>query len=73
MKEEINPKVFSKQIEFISDLTKRLKNDIDCEVDYELSFDSNSKVHTLHNHSRIQDDIKRIRRELMDLSNMLNW
>lgn len=66
---KINKNEFKKQASFINELTVRLVRDIESEV----AAVDDDKVYTLNNRTRMQNDIVRIRRELMELSKMLDW
>ena len=58
----------NKQINFCDELLKRLKADMKESMN---SYDSNDIYYGLPNYTRMQNDIVRLRRELMNLSNML--
>lgn len=60
---------FKEQIKFIDMLMNKLKKDINNGMDH---FDSNDIYYGLPGHHRMQNDIIRIRRELMELSNLLD-
>lgn len=66
---KINKNEFIKQASFVNELTSRLVKDIEAEV----SICDNDEVYTLSNYTRMQNDIVRIRRELLALSKMLDW
>lgn len=66
---KINKNEFIKQASFVNELTSRLVKDIEAEV----SIYDNDEVYTLSNYTRMQNDIVRIRRELLALSKMLDW
>ena len=55
----------SAQAIFVKELAARLQKDI------ESNQDKPSIYNGMANHTRIQSDIKRLRRELMELSNMI--
>ena len=57
------------QIKFIDTMYDKLKKDINKSMS---RFSTNDIYYGLDNHSRMQNDIVRIRRELMELSNMLD-
>lgn len=57
------------QIKFIDTLMNKLKIDLNKSMNH---FDSNDIYYGLTGHHRMQNDIVRIRRELMELSNMLD-
>lgn len=69
MMTKINKNEFKKQVSFINELTVRLVKDIEAEV----SIYDTDEVYTLSNYTRMQNDIVRIRRELLALSKMLDW
>lgn len=60
---------YNKQINFCEELLKRLKVDIKESMD---RYQTNNIPYSLDNHSRMQNDIVRLRRELMNLSKMLD-
>lgn len=66
---KINKNEFIKQASFVNELTSRLAKDIEAEV----SIYDTDEVYTLSNYTRMQNDIVRIRRELLALSKMLDW
>lgn len=66
---KINKNEFIKQALFVNELTSRLVKDIEAEV----SIYDTDEVYTLSNYTRMQNDIVRIRRELLALSKMLDW
>lgn len=66
---KINKNEFIKQALFVNELTSRLAKDIEAEV----SIYDTDEVYTLSNYTRMQNDIVRIRRELLALSKMLDW
>lgn len=66
---KINKNEFIKQASFVNELTSRLVKDIKAEV----SIYDTDEVYTLSNYTRMQNDIVRIRRELLALSKMLDW
>lgn len=57
------------QINFIDNLINKLKKDINEGMNH---FSSNDIYYGIPGHYRMQNDITRIRRELNDLSKMLN-
>ena len=57
----------SAQATFVKELAARLKKDI------ERNQDKPSVYNGMANHTRIQSDIKRLRRELMELSDMIGY
>ena len=60
---------FKEQIKFIDMLYDKLKKDINKSL---TRFSSNDIYFGIDNHSRMQNDIVKIRRELMELSNLLD-
>lgn len=58
----------NRQINFCEELLKRLKADMKESMN---RYPTNDIPYSLDNHSRMQNDIIRLRRELMNLSNML--
>lgn len=66
---KINKNEFIKQALFVNELTSRLAKDIEAEV----SIYDTDEVYTLSNYTRMQNDIVKIRRELLALSKMLDW
>ena len=69
MQKKVKKEAFLGQAQFCKQLIDRLVNDIECETIAE----SKPEVYSLNNRSRFQDDIRRIRRELNDLSHMFKW
>lgn len=59
----------NKQMNFIEDMISKLKKDMQESMGY---YETNDIYHSIPNHTRMQNDIIRIRRELMELSKMLN-
>lgn len=57
------------QIKFIDTLIDKLKTDLNKGMNH---FESNDIYYELPGHHRMQNDIVRIRRELMELSNLLD-
>ena len=57
--------VISAQAIFVKELAARLQKDI------ESNLDKPSVYSGMANHTQLQSDIKRLRRELMELSNMI--
>ena len=57
------------QIKFIDVLITKLKKDLNTSMNY---FESNDIYYGLPGHNRMQNDIVRIRRELNELSKMLD-
>ncbi len=55
----------SAQAIFVKELAARLQKDIESNVDKLSAYSG------MANHTQIQSDIKRLRRELMELSNMI--
>lgn len=60
-----NKTEISAQAIFVKELAARLQKDI------ESNLDKPSVYSGMANHTQIQSDIKRLRRELMELSNMI--
>ena len=60
---------FKEQISFIDVLMNKLKRDLNEGMNH---FESNDIYYGLPGHHRMQNDIVRIRRELNELSKMLN-
>ena len=60
---------FVEQIKFIDVLYDKLKKDLKESLTH---FSSNDIYYGIPGHNRMQNDIIRIRRELMELSNMLD-
>ena len=58
----------NKQISFCEELLNKLKIDLKENLS---EFHSNDIYYSIHNHSRMENDIVRLRRELNILSNML--
>ena len=58
----------NRQINFCEELLKRLKADMKESMN---RYPTNDIYYGIDNHSRMQNDIIRLRRELMNLSNML--
>lgn len=57
------------QIRFIDILIEKLKKDLNNGMNH---FESNDIYYGIPGHNRMQNDIIRIRRELMELSNLLD-
>jgi len=57
------------QLKFIGTMYDKLKKDINDGMSH---FESNDIYHGIPGHNRMQNDIIRIRRELMELSNLLD-
>ena len=61
------------QINFISEMTNRLCEDVKNIVEYEKKYDFDKSCRCLQNHSRYKNDIIKIRREYLRLVKMMDW